>query len=237
MLARFRPRLTFANVVSMLALFVALGGTSYAVTQLPDNSVGTKQLKKDAVVSAKVKDNSLTGADLNKSKLGKVPLAASADNAGNANTLDNKDSTAFGLAGAEPWQFVTLNDGFLRSACYWTNYGGGYNDAEYFRDRAGVVHLKGVVKAADGTTYNCGDPLDNPAGQAVISDSLPLGYRPDAAWAVATISNNAPGRINVENDGIVAIELGFPTFANAKQWVSLDGISFRCAPSGQNGCP
>ena len=34
-----------ALVVSLIALAVALGGTGYAVTQLPKNSVGTKQIK------------------------------------------------------------------------------------------------------------------------------------------------------------------------------------------------
>jgi hypothetical protein len=244
MLRKLRP--SPAMIVACIALIVALGGTAWAIAA---NSVGTTELKNGAVTkpklaanavgTGKVIDNSLTGADLNKSKLGKVPSAASADNAtsaANANTLDSKDSTAFALAGAEPWQFASLNNGLLHGVCYWTNYGGGYNNAAYFRDRAGVVHLKGLVKATDGVDYTCGDPNQNAAANAIIFE-LPAGYRPDAAWAIATISNNAPGRINVGNDGSVAIEVGFPTYANAKQWVSLDGLSFRCAPSGQNGCP
>jgi hypothetical protein len=51
----FRKHLSFANVVSMLALFVALGGVSYAALKLPKNSVGSKQIKKDAVKSGKIK--------------------------------------------------------------------------------------------------------------------------------------------------------------------------------------
>jgi len=51
---RIRSRLTFANVLSCLALFVALGGASYAATQLPKNSVGSKQIKKEAVTPAKL---------------------------------------------------------------------------------------------------------------------------------------------------------------------------------------
>jgi hypothetical protein len=41
---RVRDRLTYANVVSTLCLFLLLGGEAYAATQLPKNSVGTKQL-------------------------------------------------------------------------------------------------------------------------------------------------------------------------------------------------
>jgi hypothetical protein len=49
------------NLVAYLALFVALGGTSYAAAKLPANTIGTKQLKNNAVTSAKVKNNSLRG--------------------------------------------------------------------------------------------------------------------------------------------------------------------------------
>ena len=42
-------RLTFANITSFLALFVALSAGSYAATMLPANSVGTPQLKANAV--------------------------------------------------------------------------------------------------------------------------------------------------------------------------------------------
>jgi hypothetical protein len=51
---RIRARLTFANVVACLALFVALGGASYAAIKLPKNSVGAKQLRKGAVTPAKI---------------------------------------------------------------------------------------------------------------------------------------------------------------------------------------
>ena len=58
------PRPSAALVVASIALFLALGGTSYAVTQLPRNSVGTAQLKKDAVTSTKIKDGAIATADL-----------------------------------------------------------------------------------------------------------------------------------------------------------------------------
>jgi hypothetical protein len=44
-----------AHHIGLVALFVALGGTSYAAIKLPANSVGTKQLKKDAVTLKKIK--------------------------------------------------------------------------------------------------------------------------------------------------------------------------------------
>ena len=63
MLSRLRARLTYANVVATLALFIALGGSSYAALSLPKNSVGSKQLKANSVTSAKVKLGSLRADD------------------------------------------------------------------------------------------------------------------------------------------------------------------------------
>lgn len=52
-----------ALVISLIALFFSLAGTGWAVTQLPRNSVGSAQLKANAVSGPKVKDGSLSAAD------------------------------------------------------------------------------------------------------------------------------------------------------------------------------
>jgi hypothetical protein len=68
---RPRPRLTYANVIATLALFLALGGgAAYAASTLGKNTVGAKQLKKNAVTGAKVKDRSLSAGDF---KAGQLP--------------------------------------------------------------------------------------------------------------------------------------------------------------------
>ena len=60
-----------AMVVACIALAVALSGTSYAkLLALPFNSVGTPQLKQNAVISSKVKNNTLLAADF---KAGQLP--------------------------------------------------------------------------------------------------------------------------------------------------------------------
>jgi hypothetical protein len=54
-----RSHLSFANLVSLIALFVALGGTTYAAVTLPKNSVGARQIKKNAVTASEVKRNAV----------------------------------------------------------------------------------------------------------------------------------------------------------------------------------
>jgi hypothetical protein len=69
-----RSRLSYANVMSTLAVFIALGGSSYAAVR-----INGKDLKHRSVPGAKLKRNSLTGAEIRESKLGRVPWAAYAD--------------------------------------------------------------------------------------------------------------------------------------------------------------
>ena len=61
--ARRTRRLSYANVMSSLALFIALGGVSWAAATLPANSVGKRQLKDNAVTGEKVANGSLRAAD------------------------------------------------------------------------------------------------------------------------------------------------------------------------------
>ncbi len=153
-----RTRLTFANVTSCLALFIALGGASYAATQLPKNSVGTKQLKKNsvttakikkqAITAAKVKSGTLTGTQINASTLGTVPSAQSAQ-------------IADTLAPSEGWHEVTeFHNGWRNSMPL---VGGHPEPVAFYKDHAGVVHLRGEVSGGKERT-------------AIFA--LPPGYRP-----------------------------------------------------------
>jgi hypothetical protein len=99
--------------LALLALFVALGGTSYAAVNLPVNSVGTKQLKrnavtakkirKDAVTGIKIKDNAVKGVDVAEASLAEVPNAGHARNADRAANATNADraSTAANASHAD----------------------------------------------------------------------------------------------------------------------------------------
>jgi hypothetical protein len=66
-MSSLRKRLTYANVVSTLALFLVLtGGAAYAAHKLTRRSVGTPQLKSNAVTTAKIKANAVTTRKIKK---------------------------------------------------------------------------------------------------------------------------------------------------------------------------
>lgn len=92
-----------ALVISLVALFVALGGSSYAaIATLPVNSVGTKQLKNDAVIGTKIKDASVTAADIDPTGLTapEATHAGSADSATNATHATSADSATTATSAA-----------------------------------------------------------------------------------------------------------------------------------------
>lgn len=68
-----RKHLSFANVTSLLALFVALGGTSYAVA-----TIGTKQIKNNSVRGVDVRNGTLTSRDIKRGSLGGKAIKESA---------------------------------------------------------------------------------------------------------------------------------------------------------------
>lgn len=62
--------------LALIALFIALGGTSYAAAKLPKNSVGSKQIRSNAVSGPKVKNGSLLTEDF---KAGSIPQGKAGD--------------------------------------------------------------------------------------------------------------------------------------------------------------
>jgi hypothetical protein len=99
-----RRRLSFANVVSVIALFVALGGVGYAAIKLPKNSVGSKQIKDGqvkggdlgpgSISSGHVADGSLLGEDFAAGQLPAGPRGpAGADGQDGQDGLDGSPDT------------------------------------------------------------------------------------------------------------------------------------------------
>jgi hypothetical protein len=239
MARKLRKHLTYANVVASIALFVALGGASYAAITLPRNSVGAKQIKKNAVSGKKVKNRSLTGVDLDLSRLGQVPSARGADHAGSADHATLADTaghatsadsastagTATNIVPPEAWHEVDApgEPAFETGAGNEPTMGPGvkFETAGFYKDREGVVHLKGMV-------HGTGDGFFR----------LPPGYRPAEITAiflpaVCTDCSTLPEAVQLAiqgsgfseaRDGMVA---GGGTIST--HVFSLDGVSFRAA--------
>ena len=81
---KLRSHLSYANVTASLALFIALGGTSYAVLQIDsrdvvDNSLRSKDVRNRTLRGNDLRRNSIGGGAIKERALGRVPQAASAE--------------------------------------------------------------------------------------------------------------------------------------------------------------
>jgi hypothetical protein len=71
---RLRRKLSYANVMATLAMFIALGGTSYATLRITGHDI------KDSSLSGReLQSNSVGGRPIKESRLGTVPRARNAD--------------------------------------------------------------------------------------------------------------------------------------------------------------
>ena len=82
-LHRLRQRLTYANVMSTLAVFIALGGSSYAAFAVDGSAI-----KNRSIAGKKLRHNTLSGAQIRESRLGRVPRAKTADTLGGTTAAD-----------------------------------------------------------------------------------------------------------------------------------------------------
>ena len=172
---RIRPRLSFANVVSLIALFVALGGTALASVIITKNS----QVAKNTIAGhhppsgehPNVIGNSITGKDIEESTLGPVPA----------------------LKAPEPLHTVGApgQPAFQNS---WKNQGSGTALAAFYKDREGVVHLQGNVKGGSvGVVFTL-----PPGYRPAVSQEF-------AALTVNSGPTRAINQLEVQDDGDVVL--------------------------------
>ncbi|MBS1880493.1 MAG: hypothetical protein JST31_13340 [Actinobacteria bacterium] len=212
---RVRPRLTYANVVSTVALVIAVGGASaFAATHLAQNSVGPRQLRRNAVTNAKIKNGAVTGAKIKLSTLGTVPSArhaASAESAGRATTAGlaeraNSAAVAAALIPPEPIHLVggagepPFENGFVVAP--------GGSPAGFYKDRECVVHLLGAIEGESQHVAFRLPPADAPTQEA---------------FGAIAVAGPEAGNLTVNKAGWVE-----PTSqAGGTSVFGLDGFSFR----------
>ncbi len=211
-----RPKLTYANVVATLSLFIAIGGAgAFAASQLAKNSVGAKQLKKNAVTTAKIKNEAITAAKVKKGALTGTQI--------NASTLGTVPTaqTATALAPPEAWHVVgeSGEPSFLNS---WANLPTPLAESvAFYKDHEGIVHLRGI--AAEGK------------GEAIFQ--LPPGFRPASGkvtsigdfclGSVGECGSHGIGLMDIYGPGVVPNDDGIVLPPFGAMTVYLNGITFR----------
>lgn len=76
-MSRIRSKLTYANVMSTVAVFIALGGSSYAAL-----TITSRDVKNNSLTYRDLKRNTLGGSRIKESRLGTVPRARNAARVG-----------------------------------------------------------------------------------------------------------------------------------------------------------
>lgn len=235
---------------------VKLPKNSVGTKQIKKGAVTNAKLGKNSVTGKNVKDGSLTGSDINLATLPKVGSASNADNASHASNADHATaadnathagtadnathaSMADDVAPPEAWHEVGAagEPPFLGGTTNFGPVGLGNSQAEtvgFFKDRSGVVHLKGMAKTADSGT-----------GAGAIFN-LPAGYRPGntkilffspfcAATGAGTCQGSDTTQMLVFGGGITGVTLPSGLTADGLiigttgVTISLDGITFRAA--------
>jgi len=194
-------RPSFPTVISLIALFVALGGTSYAVIKLPARSVGNRELKSNAVTSAKIRAQSVARSDLSPS--------ARVGSRGPRGPAGPSGST--GDVGApEPWKALPF-------VSPWSSLGEGYPNAAFRKDQHGRVFLHGVAHKEPGAPV-LGDVI------AV----LPAGYRPSGTCVFSpTTSGSNPAGTDSRLQVLASGEIQWIAGATGdNDFTSLDSVSF-----------
>ena len=214
---RIRGSFKLLQWMSTLCFFLLVsGGMAFAAGHLRNNTVGPKQLKKNAVRTAKIKNKAVTGAKIkpgtitgtqvNASTLGIVPAAQTAQ-------------TAAALAPSEAWHEVAE---FLNGWESTTQVVGGQPEpVAFYKDKEGVVHLRGEVSQGTPNT---------------VIFRLPAGYRPASGHFIEEPVSCFGGiRCPYETNSVAITGSNFPSPVGDGAVLSpaetksifLDGITFR----------
>jgi hypothetical protein len=131
------------------------------------------------------------------------------------------------LAPAEQVHELSNSDfGSCHAGSFWRNendINANFPKIGYYRDPYGVVHLRGALSC----------PV-TPDDTSLFT--LPPGYAPPLAEIFPGATQLGATTIQVTSQRHHDLAGPGPALA-ANQYITLDGISFRCEPSGVSGCP
>ena len=230
-----------SNVVAYVALFLLLAGGTASVTS---RAHATHPSGANTISSLDIINGTITAPDVGAEAVTAGGLAAnsidsrrvSANAARGAHIVDS--TLELGAAG---WNEVGDGDGppftpypSLGFTQVWANFDGVHHTVAFRRDQTGFVHLKGLVRFTP--VPDCFCVLAHDAAIPWEVFTLPLGFRPAARESQITLQQGRLAGIEVHASGQVILDLIGADMGKG-EWASLDTITFRCAPSGSNGCP
>jgi hypothetical protein len=197
-------------VVACIALVVALGGTAYAVSTLPPNSVGTKQIRDGAVTSRKLKNgvvgtSKIANLAVTKAKLNltgvTVPTARRADaaaTASNALALGGKAANSFSPRLGVEINSATNPPTVTRGSAVTVEgpsqlLDPGLYRIKFNRDVHGCVGVATVADHVDGSIPPAGEVSVSHLDDNIFPDSMIVQTYDSAGNAVSTLGLRSPG--------------------------------------------
>jgi hypothetical protein len=173
LISRLRRRLTFANVISGLALFVALGGTSYAAisvgsAEIRTGAVGASEIRTAAVRTPEISTGGVGKSELKTNSVGKSEVRT--DSIGDAElmkdsvtsselrdgTVDMADLSSAARAALTPARAAVTSTGALAggNAKSVSHTGPGIYVIEFDRDVSGCTYSATFASVKSGSTVD-----------------------------------------------------------------------------------
>lgn len=199
-----RPKITYANVMATIAVFVALGGTGYAATKLPRNSVGSEQVRNQSLKQEDLAPGVIQGARGPRGPEGGPGAQGAQGPPGVASiiTAVSKTVTQLGLAAGSSGDVASI---VVPQGKWWvTGSVSAVNDGSGDQFRCSIAF--GSVYGAAGSVARVGtDSMSAFAAGLTVQEGRTLNATTNVRLRCGHDSNLAGGNPRIDHGQITAI--------------------------------